>query len=561
MVGVWGLLGARLFQVQVVRADELSEGGLSQRLVERDLSPKRGTIYDRHGQELALTIEGTTIYGVPEEMEDISLVAQQVATATGRPVEALREVVAGALTDEVSFVYLARQLEPDVAQRVIDMELPGVYSVPEAKRVYPAGEVSAQVVGLVTIDGIGLEGLEVQYEELLRGTPGKVRYEKALGPVNIPQGVHELIPAVPGENLQTTIDLPLQYAAGEACADAVDRTGAESCWVVAMHPETGEILAMTGVPQFDPVARVATDGTGFANSVVRDQYEPGSTQKLITIAAALETGTVGVDTVIPSVGDTIEIHEGACRSPDDDIPGCYADSTEHETRDMTVKEVFTMSSNVGTIKIASRLDDGALDDYMRRFGLGTPTGVDFTGEASGQITIDPGCSTCLPSAAIGYSVAATPLQLAAAYGAVANDGVWMQPHLVSGQVDVDGELTDTEPEARQVVSKNTAWAMRQLLGMVVSEGTGTAAQIPGYTVGGKTGTASKLTENGYSQDENITSFVGMAPIDDPQVVVAVIVDNPAYEYRFGGLAAAPVFAEVTEAALQRLEVAPDAQLR
>jgi cell division protein FtsI/penicillin-binding protein 2 len=191
---------------------------------------------------------------------------------------------------------------------------------------------------------------------------------------------------------------------------------------------------------------------------------------------------------------------------------------------------------------------------MRRFGYGEPTGVDYNGEATGQISVDPSCSTCLASASIGYSVAVTPLQLAAAYGAVANDGVWVEPHLVS-RVGHDAITVDS----RRVVSQDTAWGLRQLLRRVVEEGTGTAASIAGYTVGGKTGTASKLTSDGtYSEDDNIASFVGMAPIDDPQVVVAVVVDSPAYEYRFGGLAAAPVFSEVMETALQRLGVTPDA---
>jgi cell division protein FtsI/penicillin-binding protein 2 len=220
---------------------------------------------------------------------------------------------------------------------------------------------------------------------------------------------------------------------------------------------------------------------------------------------------------------------------------------------MTVREVFTQSSNVGTIKIAARLPEGTLGDFMERFGYGAKTGVDFNGESTGQVSIDPSCSTCLASAAIGYSVAVTPLQLAAAYGTVANDGVWVRPHLVA---EVGGDPVDVE--TRDVVSSDTAWALRQLLRKVVEEGTGTEARIEGYSVGGKTGTSSKLEADGsYSDDENVASFVGMAPIDDPAVVVAVVVDSPAFEYRFGGLAAAPVFAEVMEAALQRLGVAPD----
>jgi cell division protein FtsI (penicillin-binding protein 3) len=563
MVLAWVVLGARLFEVQVVRADEYSASGLDQRLVEQELSPTRGPIYDRNGDPVALTIDGQTIYAVPNERDDILLATQQVASLSGFSADDMREAIVTALAEDRNFVYLARQLEPDVAARISALEIPGVYSITEAKRVYPAGTVAAQAVGLVDIDGNGQEGLELVYDELLRGTPGSLRYERALRSSAgvIPQAVHELVPPVPGEALTTTLDLPLQYATIQACLDAVERTAADSCWAVAIQPETGEILAIAGVPEFDPELRARHDGGGFTNAVVRDQYEPGSTQKLITVAAALDTNAVDINTVIPQVGDSIEINQGACRSPDDDIPGCYGDASEHETRDMTVKEIFTISSNVGTIKVASRLEEGALEEYMDRFGFGQATGIDFNGEAAGLITIPAGCSTCLPSAAIGYSVAVTPLQLAAAYAAVANDGVWIQPHLVSAQADVNGNTLGFEPESRRVVSENTAHAMRQLLGMVVEEGTGTAAQIEGYRVGGKTGTASKLTEDGYSDDENIASFVGMAPVDDPQVVVAVVVDNPAFEFRFGGLAAAPVFSEVMQAALQRLEVAPDAVAR
>lgn len=553
MVLIWGGMGFRLFQVQVVHAAEYSDRGLQQRLVEEELSPTRGGIYDRNGDPLALTIDGVSLYAVPAELRDPILVAQRIAQHTGVDVGALRGRIADAITEQIGFVYLARQLEPDVAADLMAYEMAGVYEVTEPKRVYPTGPVASQVVGVSNIDGVGIEGLELVYDDVLTGVPGRLRYERAENGTNIPQRPMERVPAVPGDDLTTTLDIPLQYASGEACAEAVEATQALSCWVVVLQPETGEILAMTGAPAFDPVLRRALDGGAFANSVVRDQYEPGSTQKLITVAAAIETGAVEIDSIIPQVADRIEINEGACRSQTDDIRGCYGDSEEHETRDMTVQEIFTISSNVGTIKVASRLEEGALDLYMRRFGFGQATGVDYNGEAAGQITIDAGCSTCVASASIGYSVAVTPLQLAAAYGAVANDGVWMQPHLVS---EVDGREVDVE--RRQVISENTAWSMRRLLEKVVAEGTGTAAQIAGYEVGGKTGTSSKLTAEGtYSDDENIASFVGMAPIDDPKVVVAVVVDSPAFEYRFGGLAAAPVFSEVMQSALQRMGVAPD----
>lgn len=224
---------------------------------------------------------------------------------------------------------------------------------------------------------------------------------------------------------------------------------------------------------------------------------------------------------------------------------------------MSVAEVFIRSSNIGTIKVAERLGQDRLIPYLETFGLGAETGVDYSAEAEGLLRFDAGCQTCLASAAIGYSVAVTPLQMAAAYAAIANDGVWVAPHIVSSRVDVDGNTEKASPETRQVVSPGTALLMRELLASVVEEGTGGNAAVPGYRVGGKTGTANKLGPDGRYTDSTRASFVGMAPIDDPKVVVAVVIDAPAHKFRTGNLAAAPVFAEVMEQALHRLGVTPD----
>jgi cell division protein FtsI/penicillin-binding protein 2 len=557
LLSVWLGLGYRLFEVQVVRADEYREMGLNQRLTREVLAPDRGTIFDRDGNPLAMTIDSQTLYAMSDEVEDPTFVAQQVAAVTGRDWRVLRE----RLIQGDGFVYLARQVEPEAAAKVLELDLAGVYSLEEPKRVYPQGAVASHVVGLVDVDGKGLEGLEYQYDEILSGTPGEVVFERDRRGIPIPQGLRHVIPPVPGDDLVTSVNLTIQYAAYQACEEVREETDARACWVVALHAETGEVLAMAGAPGFDPERRMAEDGsTHLTNFVVRGMYEPGSTQKLITLAAALDTGTVGVDTVIPQVSDRIEINPGACRSPDDDIFGCFGDFSPHETVDMTVGDIFTRSSNVGTIKIAQRLPAGALVDYMERFGLGHPTGIDYSGEAPGLLDRprDPHCNTCVPSAAIGYAVAVTPLQMAAAYAAIANDGVWTSPSLVSSRIGIDGEISSFQPQTRRVVEPETAWVMRQLLAMVVSEGTGQLASIPGYRVGGKTGTANKLGDDGKYTDETVASFVGMAPIDDPKVVVAVVVDQPAYEYRTGGRAAAPVFADVMEAALHALGVVPDA---
>lgn len=555
----WVGLGYRLFQVQVVQASELRSLGLDQRLTSIETPPDRGSIFDRNGDPLAITIEAQSIIADPRLVENPVYTAQQVSAVSGRPWERmLEEIEKGG-----SFRYLARQLEPAQAQAVLDLALPGVSAIPEPKRVFPHGPIAAHVVGMVDIDGKGIEGLEGYYDDALSGTGGQVIFEKPLavgdadGPVAIPQAEIVTIPAIPGNDLVTTMDLSLQNSAYGACEETVERTGATGCWIVALEIETGEVLAMAGYPGFDPEERVGLDGGTFENFAVRGMYEPGSTQKLITFAAGLDTGAFSTSTVIGAVGDTIEITPGACKSDNDDLYGCYGDFSPHETRDMTVKEIFTISSNVGTIKASQMLQDGVLVDYMERFGQSGKTGIDFSGETPGAIRTDPGCSSCLASLAIGYSVGASPLQMAAAYAAIGNDGVWVEPSLVRRVIDVDGTESALTPSTRRVVSSDTAWAIRQMLKNVVVEGTGQAAMVPGYEVGGKTGTSDKIDENGQYVDQTMASFVGIAPIEDPKVVVAVLVDDPAWEFRTGGAAAAPAFATVMEAALHGLGVAPD----
>jgi cell division protein FtsI/penicillin-binding protein 2 len=564
LVAAWLGLAYRLFQVQVVQAADLADQGLTQRLVTRDLAPQRGKIFDRNGELLAMTVEAQSIWANPGQIEEPLWVAQQVGGLLGVDSEALFE----RLTSDRDFVYLKRQVEPGVAEQITALEVRGLYTHPEATRIYPAGEVAAHVTGFVDIDGNGQEGLEYFYDDQLRGVPGKAVFERDLEGRIIPQGISDIVPAVPGTDLNTTIDLPLQYQAQQACLSAIDRTDAESCWVVVLDVETGGILAMTGAPVFDPQARRTVDQDcdptaeptcdDFSNFVVRSIYEPGSTQKLITVAAAIEEGEVKAGTVIADVADRLELREDACRSADDELFGCYQDFEEHETANMSVAEIFTKSSNVGTILVAEKLGQDRLISYIERFGLGSVTGVDYSVEAPGTLNFEAGCETCWASAAIGYSVAATPLQMAAAYAAIGNDGVWTAPHIVASKTDVDGREDVTGLATRRVVSEETARLMQELLANVVAEGTGQNASVEGYRVGGKTGTANKLGEDGRYTEVTRASFVGMAPMDDPQVVVAVLIDAPSFKYRTGGASAAPVFAEVMEQALHRLGVTPDA---
>jgi cell division protein FtsI/penicillin-binding protein 2 len=557
-------LAFRLFQVQVVQAEELAGQGLDQRLVTRDLAPQRGKIYDRNGELLAMTVEAQSIWANPTQIEEPLWVAQQIGGLLGLDSQELLT----RLESDRDFVYLKRQVEPGVAEQILGLGVRGIYTHPEATRIYPAGSVAAHVTGFVDIDGNGQEGLEYMYDESLRGVPGKAVFERDLEGRIIPQGMTDIVPAVPGTDLNTTIDLPLQYQTQQACLSAVERTSAGSCWVVVLDVETGGVLAMSGAPVFDPQVRqtldercdLAVDPTchAFKNFIVRGVYEPGSTQKLITVAAALEEGEVKAGTVIPQVADLLELRPDACRSADDDLFGCYRDFEEHQTANMSVAEIFTRSSNVGTILIAEMLGQDRLVSYIQKFGLGAQTGVDYSVEAPGMLNFEAGCETCWASAAIGYSVAATPLQMAAAYAAIGNDGIWTAPHIVASTTDVDGNEEVAGLETRRVVSEETAILMQQLLANVVDEGTGQAATVAGYQVGGKTGTANKLGEDGRYTEVTRASFVGMAPMNDPKVVVAVLIDAPSYRFRTGGAAAAPVFAQVMEQALHRLGVAPDA---
>lgn len=568
LVAAWLGMAYKLVQVQVVQAADLADQGLSQRLESRELAPQRGKIFDRNGELLALTVESQSLFAVPGQVEEPLWVAQQIGLKLGVEPDVLYE----RLTSDRDFVYIDRQVEPVVAEEILALEIRGIYSVAEPTRIYPAGSVASHITGFVDIDGNGQEGIEYVYDTELRGEPGHALFERDLQGRPIPQGISEIVPAIPGVDLNTTIDLPLQYQAQQACLEALERTGAESCWIVALEVETGGVLAMAGAPVFDPTTRQTIDPRCddaedpvscrlFSNFAVRGIYEPGSTQKLITFAAAIEEGEVGVGTVIPEVADVLELREDACRSIDDDLHGCYRDFKNHQTADMSVAEIFTRSSNVGSILVAEKLGQDRLIPYIESFGLGSVTGIDYSAEAQGLLNFEAGCETCWASAAIGYSVAATPLQMAAAYAAVGNDGVWIQPHIVESSTDGDGEVESSDIDSHRVISEGTALVMRELLAKVVAEGTGQAAQVEGYRVGGKTGTANKLGDDGRYTEVTRASFVGLAPIVDPKVAIAVVIDSPTWDFRTGGASAAPVFATVMEQALHRLGISPNGEYR
>jgi cell division protein FtsI (penicillin-binding protein 3) len=553
LVLAWTAIGVRLFQVQVVRADELAAMGLDQRLTVKKLAADRGNIFDREGRELAITVDATTIYANPQQVSNPQVTATLIAAALGLNADELLEKLAS----DKSFVFIARQVEWDQAEPVTKLGHPGIHWYTEPKRVYPAGSMAAQVVGFVDVDNQGIEGLEYRYDEELSGSPGRLEAEQDPAGRLITFGEYDVVPAIPGSDLVTTIDREIQFIAEEVCQDTLARTAAQRCSVVVLDPATGEVLAMVTLPGFDPGDRSGADPDRFRNWTALSVYEPGSTQKLVTVAAALEEKVVNWSTSF-EVPDQIEIVPGAC--PDnEDVYGCFSDIAPHDPRIMSVRDIMTRSSNVGTILIGRELGEKNLARYLDAFNYGARTGIDFPGEAAGEVNLANGCQSCPASAAIGYSVSVTELQMAAVYATIANDGVWLQPHLVKEVVDGSGVRSPVDPERRKVVSADTARVVRLLLQSVVEsdDGTGQQARVSGYSVGGKTGTTRRFVETeGYTGDF-VASFIGMAPIEDPEIVVAVVVDAP-YSDNTGGRAAAPAFAEIVERALHQMGVAPDA---
>ena len=551
-----GVVVARLVEVQVVDADAYAARGSEQRARTITLAPDRGRLYDRDGEILAMSVPSATVYadpraflptagedGVERRAADPDDVARELAPLLDRdPAE-----LASLLRKDAHFVYLARQVDHAVGQRIEALELPGIGILSEPRRVYPGGELAGQIVGFTDIDGRGLHGLEYQHDELLQGRPGQLVLERAPGGLAIASGVRELVPARSGTDLVLTIDRDIQHVAERAASEAVAAFDAAGASVVVLEVATGEVLAMASAPTFDANDRTGADPASFRNRAVTDVFEPGSVQKAITAAAAIEEGLVNEGTVL-RVDDSIKVGDKR-----------FSDAHEHEPRDMTFGEVIEESSNVGTIMVAQQLGERRLAEYLDRFGYGQRLGVDFPGESPGLLMpVDRWWRTSLPTIAIGQGVATTLLQAASFYATIANGGVAVQPHVMRGTVGEDGRLAPTAaPAERRVIGADTSEELRRILGRVVSgeNGTGKAAAVPGYEVAGKTGTARKPRTDGRGYSgEYVASFVGFAPVEDPQLVVAVMVDEP--HPIWGGVVAAPVFREVMQFSLLNRRVAP-----
>lgn len=515
---------------------------MAQRLHTVELPAQRGSIFDRNGNELALSVRQRTVWADPAQVEDPAATAAELAPVLGVGEPELR----ARLGDGTSrFVYLARQIDDQRAEAVSALELAGVGLLDESRRFRPAGDVAASLLGNVDVDDRGLSGVELQYEGRLAGGPGELLVEQGIDGDTIAGGEHRLRPASRGDDLVLTIDRSLQYEVEQALAEQVTATTANGGMAVVMEPATGDILAMASVVAGDEgqPPRPTSD-----NAALTAVFEPGSASKVVTMSGVLEEGVARPDDVM-SVPDSLQVG-----------PKRFTDSESHPTRPMSVSEVLAESSNVGTITLARELGPERVDEYLRRFGFGRATGLGFPGESAGIVPVlEDWSSTTIGSIAIGQGVAVNTVQMLEALNTVANRGMRVAPRLVRSVIDAHGE-EHPQPAApsQRVVSAETAAEMTEMLALAVTDGTGVNAKIEGYPVAGKTGTARKPSAviRGYEPGAYMGVFAGFVPVGDPKLSAVVVLDEPQPYY--GGVVAAPVFSEIAESGLRLLRIPPPA---
>ena len=534
----FGGLLMRATWLQGVRAESLSSVGRTQHREDVTIPAGRGTIYDRRGVELALGERATTIYANPMQVARPRATALAVKRTLGLDADRLYPKLADR---SHGFVYIARQADPAQAAALQRLKLPGLGFYTEERRSYPQRSVAAQVLGYVGIDGEGLAGLELQFDDALAGRPGKETVVK--DPSGRVIDVQNQQAEVPGRDLYLTLDHSIQANAEEVLRETVRRWNAKSASAVVLDPRTGAILAMAVQPGYDANRYPSAPRDLQRNRAVTDTYEPGSTFKLVTVAGALSEKLVSPSTRF-TLPYTLEVADRVIH-----------DAEERGTVNYSVSQILAHSSNIGAITLAEMLGKTRLTKWISRFGYGHTTGVDFPGESPGIVLPpDKWSGSTIGNVPIGQGIAVTPVQMAAAYAAVANRGVWSRPHLID---HVAGGGRPSLHRHRMVSERVAAQVMAMLKG-VVAEGTGQFAAIPGYQVAGKTGTAQKPdSHGGYATGRYVASFVGIVPASRPRLVVLVAVDEPQGAI-WGGVVAAPAFQQIARFDLQYLELPPDA---
>jgi cell division protein FtsI (penicillin-binding protein 3) len=535
LVGV-ALVG-RAVERQVIQTEFLQKEGARRYLRVIEAPADRGPIIDRNGEALALSTPVDSIWADPRELELDKKALAQLAKALETPLAELTGLLKK--SQGRSFVYLKRQVSPDIADAVNALKLTGVHAEREYRRFYPAGEVVSHVIGFTNIDDQGQEGLELALNDRLTGRPGKKRVIRD-GRRRIVQDVESIEPSRPGQQLQLSLDLRLQFLAYRALKSAMDEHNALAGTAVLLDARKGEILAMVNQPGFNPNGDKSRTGGRLRNRAVTDLFEPGSTIKPFVVAAALESGRYQPETPIDTSPGLLRVGSGRVK----DV---------HNYGLLDVAGVIRKSSNIGVTKIALDLGPEAIWDTYRRVGVGQPLHTGFPGELNGRLS-DPAKWREFDQAVIsfGYGISVNALQLARAYAVLANDGLLVEPSFYPRQ---------QTPEVQRVMHSKTVRQIQAMLEQVVSvQGTARQAAVPGYRVGGKTGTVKKHSAQGYVDNEYQGVFVGMAPMSDPRLVMVVMIDEPRTGKYYGGQVAAPVFAEVMAGALRMMNIAPDAPL-
>ncbi len=537
------VLVGRAAYVQVVDADFYVNEGEKRYAHTMDLPATRGRIMDRHGQLLATSVAASSIWAIPKEFEATKEQRRALARALGMTPEEL----AKRLLDNPRFVWLRRQADDTQWAAVKAMGLKGVHETKEYKRRYPEGEAAAHLVGFTNVEDVGLEGVELYFQKTLEGLDGNRAVVKdRMG--RVIEDIGEQIDAIDGSDVQLAIDAKIQYIAFERLRDAVKEHNAKSASAVVIDVVTGEVLALANYPSFDPTQRAKLAGPQLRNRALTDTFEPGSTMKPFVAALALQTGMVRADTLLPVGAGTMQVGNFTIKDAHAQPAGATA----------TVAQIIQRSSNIGTVRMVMDLESRDLWALWSKVGLGQRPDLPFPGAVSGRLRPH---ETWKPiekaTMAYGYGLSASLFQLAQAYTVFARDGERVPVTMVK---DTTG--TRKPPKGERVIDAEVARQIRDMLQLAAGPG-GTApkAQTMGYSVGGKTGTAYKQEGKGYATDKYRAWFVGLSPVKQPRVVVAVMVDEPRGKFHYGGDVAAPVFSQIVQQSLQRLSVTPDVDVK
>ncbi|MHB8840185.1 MAG: peptidoglycan D,D-transpeptidase FtsI family protein [Candidatus Aquicultor sp.] len=545
VVGISG----RLVFVQGVSAAKYDAAAERQRQSIVEIPSKRGTILDRNGDELAVSILMDTIYATPSLIDDREGFAKKLA-----PILKIDErEILRKLLKQSGFSYLVRKTDRTttkaVKQLVKEEHIKGIGFIKESKRYYPNATLGAHVIGFAGMDNHGLSGLELYYDEMLYGKPGKIVAERDGQGRPIPQSVQSARRAIDGSNIRTSIDKEIQYKAELELAAAVKKYKAKRGSVIVMDPKSGEIYAMANVPYFNPNQLATVNKDNLRNTAITDIYEPGSTMKAIIANGALQEGLCNPSTPF-YLKPTIKIGSKRIKDAHARPAGMY-----------TFANIIQESSNVGMVKIGMLMGKDKILDYLSRFGFDRKTGVDYPGEARGFYPKGDNWSMMsLANIPFGQGICTTQLMMVKAFATIANDGIPIKPHLLLDATDKRGRVILSAPvmPEKQVVDRAVCEEMKRILERAVTDGTGPQAKVAHYRVGGKTGTAQKAKINGrgYEEGRYVASFIGMAPIQDPKLVISVVIDEPQ-ESIYGGSVAAPVFSRVAEFSLRYLKIPPE----